>query len=103
MFNLFNKPVSDIYYYKCGTNNKTNQHVCTKSQTGFKEFDKPEEYKNIIHIALNKETVERISSITHPYADNFWPYWQRESKAEKGEIRILTAEIGTDNFNIIEK
>ncbi len=107
MFNLFSKSICDIYYYKCGVNNTTIMTDCTKSQTGFKDFDKPEEYGNITHIALNKETAEREHTNRPPIGlsgvgQAFW-WLTADNKVETGEARILSSELGTNMYTIIEK
>lgn len=112
MFNLFSKPITDMYYYKCGVNIGTNQVDCTKSQTNFKEFDKPEDYTTVMVIAINKETAEKESltfippSGTGVLASASWLMKSR-STMMTGEERILSSELHADlgmrQYNIIDK
>jgi hypothetical protein len=112
MFNLFSKPITNLYYYKCGVNNNTTQVDCTKSQTDFKEFDKPEDYTNVMILAISKEIAETESQTFIPpsgtgvLASASWLMKSRTAMMT-GEERILSSElytdIGTRKYNIIDK
>ncbi len=120
-----NHPTEGHYYYQCGSQIDkgsrlegiayTGEVHCTKSDVEFKNLDKPEDYGKITQIILSKATAERkmatgVESVALPItvvggpaaAIGLVAAASAYAGAETGETRILTDELGTSNYFILQ-
>jgi predicted lipoprotein len=102
-----------MYYYQCGTNIKSTEIHCTKSDTGFKDFHNPSDYTNVMRLSLRKEAAEKkimsgseaamIGASAVSGVVGLFSVANAYAGAETGESRILTDELRTSSYIIINK
>ncbi len=91
--------MSNHYYYKCGTHIHTGDVVCNKSLTNYKDFDIPTNYEKILTLSLSKSFADK----KHSGAGGLGIFgaFARLANAETGETHVLTKELGTPDYIII--
>ena len=94
------------YYYTCATHNDSGEVHCTKSDTGFKELDRPHTYSKFISLCLPKESADRkVGKITSPAVGLLGAFaaLHAYATADTVEDKILTSELGTRDYIILNK
>ncbi len=95
--------MSDHYYYKCGTHTKTNVVTCIKSSNDYKDFNEPEDYHTIVRLSLRKSFADKKMPTTYGLAFGVMGALYTYSNLQTGETQVLTEELKTPYYAIINK